>query len=268
MIPGGRRRTRPSASGTLTVVGTGITLAVHTTLEALACIQRAEKLFYVVSNPAAETWLRQLNPAAVTLEDCYREGKPRRDSYREMTRRIVSAVRGGFEVCAVFYGHPGVLVRASHDAIRQARREGFPARMLPGISAEACLFADLGLNPGDAGWQSFEATDFVGRRRRFDPATPLLLWQVGALGERSIRKDMSCRPERLRALARLLRRSYPQRHPVVLYEAASFPICRPFVERTTLGRLPGKRILPATTLYIPPRPSRAINQVVARWLAE
>ncbi|MGH7128559.1 MAG: SAM-dependent methyltransferase [Planctomycetaceae bacterium] len=250
------------------MVGTGITLAVQTTLEALACIERAGRLFYVVSNPATETWLRRLNPAAVTLEDCYAEGKPRRDTYREMTRRILSAVRDGFHVCAVFYGHPGVLVHASHEAIRQARREGFPARMLPGISAEACLFADLGVNPGDAGWQSFEATDFVGRRRRFDPATPLLLWQAGVLGEASIRPGMSCRPERLRVLARLLRRSYPARHPVVLYEAAPFPICRPHIERTTLGRLPGKRVLPATTLYIPPRPARPVSRQVAAWLAE
>jgi len=31
--------------------------------------------------------------------------------------------------------------------------------MLPGISAEDCLFADIGVDPGIYGCQSFEATD-------------------------------------------------------------------------------------------------------------
>jgi len=34
----------------------------------------------------------------------------------------------------IFYGHPGILVNASHDAIKQALYEGFDAYMLPGIS--------------------------------------------------------------------------------------------------------------------------------------
>src|SRR2546429_6584747 len=44
---------------------------------------------------------------------------------------------------------------------RQAREEGFEAEMLPAVSAEDCLFADLGVDPGDEGCQSFEATSFL-----------------------------------------------------------------------------------------------------------
>ena len=50
-------------------------------------------------------------------------------------------------------------------------REGFNAQMLAGISAEDCLFADLGLDPGKNGCQSFEATDFLIRRRQFEPTS-------------------------------------------------------------------------------------------------
>jgi uncharacterized protein YabN with tetrapyrrole methylase and pyrophosphatase domain len=252
--------------GSLVVVGTGITLAAQTTLEALACMERAEKLFYLVTDPATEAWIHQLNPAAESLEDCYAEGKSRYRTYQEMTARVVAAVRAGQQVCAAFYGHPGVFVNASHAAIRRVRRDGLPARMLPGISADACLFADLGVNPGDVGCQSFEATDFLGCRRRFDSASGLILWQVGVLGEPSVRKGMSCRPERLRALTRMLRRHYPARHPVVLYEAAQFPICDPAITRIPLARLPEATVMAMTTLYIPPRPSRALNATVSRWL--
>jgi precorrin-2 methylase len=63
----------------------------------------------------------------------------------------MTAVREGLNVCAAFYGHPGVFVYASHQSIRLARAEGFEAQMLPGISAEDCVFADLGIDPENMG---------------------------------------------------------------------------------------------------------------------
>jgi hypothetical protein len=87
------------------------------------------------------------------------------------------------EVCVVFYGHPGVFVQPAHEAIRVARLEGFTARMLPGISAEDCLFADIEVDPGVYACQSFEATDFLVRKRKFDPRSPLVLWQIGSIGD-------------------------------------------------------------------------------------
>ena len=259
---------RRARRGSLVVVGTGISLVGQATLEAVAHMERAERLFYVANNPAVEAWIRRLNASATALHGLYGEGKRRQQTYREMAERILSAVRGGFEVCAAFYGHPGVFVRPSHDAIRRARREGFPARMLPGISAEDCLFSDLGLNPGESGCQSYEATDFLAHRRRFDSTAPLILWQVGVLGESSVRGGMRGRPERLAVLAQALRKHYGPRHPLVLYEAAQFPICNPRIERIRLARLPRAAVMPMTTLYIPPKPSRPMNKAIAAWLAE
>ena len=113
-----------------------------------------------------------------------------------------------------------------------------------------------------------EATDFLAARRRFDPTSALILWQVGVLGEGSVRDDMSCRPERLDVLVRVLRRQYPARHPVVLYEAAQFPSCDPVVRRVRLSRLSEQTIVPMMTLYVPPRPPRADDPRIMRWLDE
>jgi siroheme synthase len=264
----GRTFSEGNRRGSLVVVGTGIKLVAHTTLEALACIESAEYLFYLVDEPATELWLKRLNPTATSLEEHYAVGKPRDKTYREITARLVSAVRAGKHVCAAFYGHPGVFVESSHAAVRRLRREGLSARMLPGVSTEACLFADLQLDPGARGCQSFEATDFLACRRRFDPSSPLLLWQVGALGEPSIRPNMSCRPERLRRLTAFLRRHYSAQHPVVLYEASTFPVCQPVVRRTTLSRLPRATILPLVTIYLPPVPEREPDPSVMRWFDE
>jgi uncharacterized protein YabN with tetrapyrrole methylase and pyrophosphatase domain len=254
--------------GSLVVVGTGIKLVVQTTLEALNCMRSAEKLFYLVTDRATETWIKGLNPSATTLESCYDEGKPRPKSYREMADLILASVRADLQVCAAYYGHPGVFVTSAHEAIRRARALGFSARMLPGVSTEDCLFADLGVDPAVSGCQGFEATDFLASRRRFDPTSALVLWQVGVLGEPSIRKDMSCRPERLEVLTAFLRRYYPARHRVVLYQAAQFPICDATIKRVELQRLPREIVRPLMTLYVPPLPGRADDSRITRWFDE
>ena len=261
-------RTAAAKRGSLVVVGTGMKLVAHTTLEALACIESAEQLFYLVDEPATEAWLRRLNPTATSLEGYYAVGKPREKTYRDIANRLVSAVRSGQQVCAAFYGHPGVFVDPSHAAVRRLRREGFAARMLPGISSEDCLFADLQLDPGARGCQSFEASDFLACRRRFDPTSPLVLWQVGALGEPGYRPEMSSRTERLEVLTAFLRAHYPARHPIVLYEAANFPTCEPVVRRIPLSRLPRTTVFTLVTILVPPLPDRVDDPKIMRWFDE
>ena len=169
--------------GSLTVVGVGIRAPAQTTLEARGRIERAEKVYALVSNAVTEYWLRGLNENVESLADCYAVGKDRRETYQEMSARMVDAVRAGLRVCAVSYGHPGVFANPFHAAVRQLRIEGFDAEMLAAVSAEDCLIADLGVDPAAGGCRSYEATDFLIYRRPLDPATALILWQVGALGE-------------------------------------------------------------------------------------
>ena len=168
-----------------------------------------------------------------------------------MIERVLAAARAGARACFALYGHPGVLAYPSHEAIRRARREGIEARMLPGISAEACLFADLGVDPGASGCQSFEASDFLMYRRGFDPRSALILWQIAAIGQAA---HTTALPNRrgLRALAGRLGQRYPQDHEAVLYEAAEYPGARPDVRPVTIAGLPEAAASAATTLYVPP----------------
>jgi precorrin-3B methylase len=238
--------------GSLTVAGTGFLAAAHTTPEARDCLREAESLLYLVGDPVTEEWLREVNPVAESLSDAYAVGKPRMDTYREIADRILAAVRQNRRVCAAFYGHPGVFVTPSHDAIRRAREEEYPARMLPGISAEDCLFADLEMDPAARGCQSFEATHFVEWELRFDPHVPLILWQVGAIQVRTTLDGDRWRPEGLRLLTSLLHRRYPADHPVVAYEAPLLSVSATRRESMALSRLPEAEVSIATTLYIPP----------------
>ncbi|MCK7502463.1 MAG: SAM-dependent methyltransferase [Comamonadaceae bacterium] len=131
----------------------------------------------------------------------------------------MAELRAGRHVCAVFYGHPGVFADVPHAVVRKARAEGIPARMEPGISAEACLYANLGLDPGKRGVQSMEATHFLVYDRQLDSAGLVLLWQVALAGDLTCTRFHAER-EGLQALVDKLLRWYPPQHEVVLYEAA------------------------------------------------
>ena len=61
----------------------------------------------------------------------------------------------------MFYGHPGIFAWSPHKVIKVARAEGYQAHMEPGISAEDCLYADLGIDPGRCGCQHYEASQLL-----------------------------------------------------------------------------------------------------------
>jgi len=237
--------------GSLTIVGTGIKAVGQITLDAVVCMRRAGKLLYLVGDPVTQHWMNDLNPTAESLSGCYVVGEPRPEAYRRITEMILSHVRSGTDVCAAFYGHPGVFVQPSHNAIRIARLEGFRAHMMPGISSEDCLFADLSLDPGDRGCQTYEATGFVLRKPQIDSSVPLILLQIGVIGMTIHQSDTSI-SSNVEILVTLLKQSYPAQHEVVVYEAAQFPICQPQIQRVQLSDLAECTMSVASTLLIPP----------------
>ena len=140
----------------LVVIGTGIRTIGQMTLESIAWIKRADKVLYIVSDPIAEDLIKTFNPAgAESLYDLYAENKPRIQTYNEMIEKTLGYVREGKRVCMAAYGHPGVFAYPTHESVRRAQAEGFKARfkarMLPGVSAEDCMFADLNFDPAMAG---------------------------------------------------------------------------------------------------------------------
>lgn len=243
-------------NGSLVVVGTGFSIAGQVTQEALSHMSHAERLLYLVTDIATKEWLESLNPNTESLYDSYRVGRAREETYAEMSERILRRVRDGERVVAAFYGHPGVFVAPSHLAIAQARAEGFDARMLPGISAEDCLFADVGFDPGERGCQSFEATDFLLRRRIFDPTSTLVLWQIGGIGVFDFHSHALWSREGLEVLERELLRHYPADHQVTIYEAVPYPTLPAKVLRVALGEMSRAEVSIRSTLYVPPLPDR------------
>jgi diguanylate cyclase (GGDEF)-like protein len=234
----------------LVVVGSGIQFGRHASERCLSEIREAQVVF-CLADPFALAMIAGLRPDVVNLGAHYATGKDRRQTYREIDEAIMSELRAGKQVCAVFYGHPGVFADVPHRVVRKARAEGIPARMEPGISAEACLYADLGIDPGHRGVQSMEATHFMVYDRQLDPDGLVLLWQVALAGDLSCTR-LHAEREGLQALVDKLSRWYPPDHEVILYEAARLPIETPRAERLALRDLPAAHYEEYTTLVIPP----------------
>src|SRR5690242_10722058 len=223
--------------GSIACVGLGMTLGSHLTPLARSHIQQADVVFAALSDGIVELWLQRMHPDVRSLQPYYAEGKSRLKTYREWVEVMMAEVRAGKRVCAVFYGHPGVFAWSPHKVIEAARAEGFTALMEPGISAEDCLYADLGIDPGRFGCQHFEASQLLFYERRIDPSGYLVLWQVALVGDRSLGR-FSTGPAYRQLMVELLLRDYPADHEVIIYRAATLPIERQRVRRVTLEELP------------------------------
>ena len=199
-------------------------------------------------------WIEHVNPNARSLDAFYEPGRERRHTYAAIVEEVLARLRQGGEVCLAFYGHPGVFATPAHEAIRRARSEGFAARMLPAVSAEDCLFADLGLDPGASGCQSYDATDLLVHRRQLDPSAASILWQVSIVGNLDYAPagDLS----RLPRLIEYLEQFYPPDHEVICYAASPYPIAEPIIHRVQISKLAEVELPRLSLLYVPPAVGR------------
>jgi hypothetical protein len=245
-----------------------MTLGSHLTPLARSHIENADVVFVAVSDAVVERWIEEMHPDVRSLQPLYAERKPRSRTYREMVDVILAEVRAGRKVCVAFYGHPGVFAAAPHRAIAIARREGYPAHMEPGISAEDCLYADLGIDPGKVGCQHHEASQLLFYKRRIDPSAYLVVWQAGMVGNRRPTPGLTDHAAGLQALADRLAQDYPRDHKVIVYRAATLPIDAPRIERVVLRKLALARIEAPDTLVLPPARKLVADATMLRRLAK
>jgi hypothetical protein len=241
------------SKGRLVVIGSGIKAVSHFTLEAQAHIQQADIVLYAAADPVTDMWIEEQNPNAFDLYQYYADDKARMITYVQMIERILAEVRAGKYVCALFYGHPGVFVTPSHNAIAIARKEGYDAMMLPAVSAEDCLYADLGVDPSVPGCQIYEATDFLLRKRHIDTTANFVLWQVGCIGDLGF-KFSGYDNDKFDLLLDYLEEIYGPDHLAINYVANMFS-GDPVIDHHTIGEYRDpeikKKVSGISTFFIP-----------------
>ncbi|MBZ5710981.1 SAM-dependent methyltransferase [Nannocystis pusilla] len=245
----------PEHPGVLEILGSGIE-AVGFTRADEARIRAADHVFFCVADPATKVWLLTERPDAYDLYVLYDDAKRRYLTYMQMAEAMLHPVRQGKRVAAVFYGHPGIFVLATHRAVQIARREGHRAEIRPAVSALDTLCADLGVDPSQPGMQMYEATDMLIRDRRPDVGLHLVLWQVGLIGELGYRRQGYLNSN-FSVLLDYLEALYGPEHPVVNYVGSRYPGVDPVIDRLTIASLrdPATQnwITGISTFYLPPR---------------
>ncbi|WP_100640862.1 SAM-dependent methyltransferase [Alteromonas facilis] len=236
--------------GSITCVGTGMTIGAHMSIRCKNHISQADVVFSSC-HPVMQQHIERLNPNTHSLQYLYSSDKPRNQTYIDMVEVMMDEVRQGKRVVGAFYGHPGVFARAPHNVIRQAREEGYSAVMEPGISAEDCLYADVGIDPGDVGCQHYEASQFMFYQHRYDASAYLVLWQIALAGELSLTTKVSS-SQHVTILCELLYEHYAPSHQVILYECPTLPTDDARIDYISLADLPTADMSPITTLIVPP----------------
>lgn len=79
--------------GKLYVVGTGIKLESHISVEAQAHIRQADKVFFVGMGTVFAEWVEGMNKTAESLVSLYKDDKRRLDIYHDVADRVMGAVR-------------------------------------------------------------------------------------------------------------------------------------------------------------------------------
>ncbi|MFC4765434.1 SAM-dependent methyltransferase [Dyella koreensis] len=252
--------------GSIACVGMGMTLGSHLTPLARSHIEQADVIFAGLSDGVVEMWLQRMHHDVRSLQPYYQEGKSRLKTYKQWVNLMMTEVRAGKRVCGVFYGHPGIFAWSPHKVIEVARAEGFAAHMEPGISAEDCLYADLGIDPGRYGCQHFEATQLLLYKRRIDPTGYLVLWQVGLVGDLSMTRFQTGSAYR-QVLVDQLSQDYSLDHEVIIYRGATLPIEKPRIRRVALRDLPHVPLTSEESVVLPPAESLIPNHAMQERLA-
>ncbi|WP_372624940.1 SAM-dependent methyltransferase [Arsukibacterium sp.] len=244
--------------GSLLCLGLGVTLGSQLTILAREQLATADVVFFLSNSHYLAGFLQQINPSLVDLQPFYQAGQSRLESYHAMLEAVITAVTTGNNVVWACYGHPGIASWPPHEAIRQLKALGYQAKMAAGIGADACLYADLGIDPMAEGCQQFEASQFLFYQRTVDVSAYLLLWQVAIAGDFSLAK-LESESRYIETLVQHLRQWYPPDHQVILYEAADLPIWQFRAEQVRLAELPQATLNQITTLVIPPLRAKTIN---------
>jgi len=235
---------------TVYLIGSGIKSISHLTVEAQACIKQADKVLYLVNEPIIEQWIVKYSNHCSSLEDLYFSANERSEKYQLISDKIVSDSLSTKALTVVFYGHPTVFAEPGLKAIKVLDDLNVNTVVLPAISAEDCLFADLRIDPGENGCYSVEASDLLIYDKNLIKDSDCIIWQVGSVGNIQS-PTYEVNNIGINLLIAKLEEYYPKEYIVYIYEAAMYPSTTAYIQKCKIKELGANTLTPLSTLYIP-----------------
>ncbi len=248
----------------LSLVGSGIKIISHLTKEVESHIKNADIVLYLVNEPIMEEWIKANSRKSKNIDQIYFSKINRINSYELITKEILRNIDSHDFVCVVFYGHPTVFALPGVEAIRQAESKGVNTKIIPSISAEDCLFADLKIDPGDCGCYSVEATDLLIYQRHLEISSHLIIWQIGMLG--NMGHELTFNPDNIVLFVDYLCNFYSKTDLIYIYEASLYPGIECTIKEIMLRDLVRQNLSKISTLYIPPKKKNIADPLILKKL--
>lgn len=245
----------------LVVVGSGIKSMADLSQETINEIKSADKVLYLINEPLVQDWIKRETKHSESLQDLYFAHEHRVNSYHAVTDYILEQYEKIKALVVVFYGHPTMFANPALWAVKKIQENGGNARVIPAISALDYLFADLEIDPGDVGFYTADATDFLIFKRKFDPRSHLFLMQVATIGGLNANKVSN-----LDILKKHLMNFYPNDHRICIYHPAQYPTIKPQIDHYYLFELENIKIDNPGIMYLAPLVETKKDQEMAEKL--
>jgi len=233
----------------LVVAGSGIQYLSHLTHETKINIQDASLVLFLVNEPMIKDWILKNSQASEDLDSLYRSSEDRNTVYTAIENYILSALNNIDNLCVVFYGHPCMCAKPALNAAKRASKKGIKVKVLPAISAEACLYADLHINPLEHGLYSLEASTLLNKQKLIDTSTNLLIWQVSHINQTGHYKKPNIIG--IQSLQSYLMNYYPESKQCIIYEASLYSHFLPAIQSLPLNNIEKAVYSPLSSLFIP-----------------
>lgn len=254
----------------LIIAGTGIKFLSHLTIEVKSAIETSSCVFFLLNEPAMKNWVVKNAKKYISLDDIYFSSKLRSPSYSKIVDELLRSLQKNDDICFLIYGHPTFFSSVVDKITKRISSKEVIIQIMPGISAIDCLFADLKIDPGKTGLQSYDATEFILYDEIFSITSHLVLWQIAIIGEMGIINNneinLNRQKEGITILISKLMTHYPEDYIVNLYVASQYPGLEFEVVSVELRKLNEVTIPRLATLYIPPLKEKTMNPNVINQL--
>lgn len=248
---------RPTAAFDLAIVGMGIVIGRHLSVEAREIMRLCTTIFVLDNAYGPDPEVMALDVPIVDLNEFYAEGQRRREIYRRMAAEILTSAVVKPPVAFASYGHPQVYCYPTTLLRKAGPILGLRTTIVPGVSTLDALLVDIDFDLGAQGLQTYDASDALARQRQLQPDVPCVLWQVTWIGEATYRSGPAG-VDGFRELQRYLLRFYPAEHEVLSVFSSPHPALDSITERHRLENLSDALAggVQSGTLFIPPLTSK------------
>jgi uncharacterized protein YabN with tetrapyrrole methylase and pyrophosphatase domain len=205
----------------LYVIGLGVSIHEHLTVQAIEAMASCSKLFSIVQEPLSP-WLppgKIGEIEVINLLDSYVDGSLRIDNYARAADTVLEACCDG-SVGYVTYGNPMAYDSVAQLIVQKAAESGRSVRVVPGISSLDSIMCDLQVDMAP-GIQVFEASWLLAFEIIPRVDTHLILVQMGSFGSYRAHYGRKLDGSALTGLVNHLTSVYPKDQRVSLVRSTS-----------------------------------------------